>query len=216
MLAAFEKVNKIKFLSIFILTVQYGFTSSITESWSSVGFEKKILNSITLDIEQSLRTKDNISSFKQTFTEASFSYSLHNGLKIFIPVRYAVFNEKIKKRISLGFSYKYNFKPFTLKYRSKFQRSFQKDKIFDPLARNKLAIDYKINKKVKPYLSGEVFHFINSDQYENDERRCSIGLNMSFSKKKKIKVFYTYKIEGINKSNPDKTNVIGLAYTLKL
>ncbi len=195
--------------------MQYGFSSSNTESWTSIGFEKNMFNSITLDFEQSLRMQDNISSFKQTFSEASISYNFFNDLKIFIPVRYAVFQEKIKKRVSIGFSYKYNFKPVTLKYRSKFQRSFQEYKIFNPSLRNKLSIHYKINKKVKPYFSGEVFHSINADQYENDEKRWSIGVNIGILKKKKIKIFYTYKIEGINKSDQDKTNVIGLAYNLK-
>jgi len=195
--------------------MHYGFSSSDTESWTSIGYEKNMFNSITLDFEQSLRTKDNISSFKQTFTEASISYNFFNDVKIFIPFRYAVFQEKIKKRLSIGFSYKYDFKPVALKYRSKLQRSFQEDKIFNPLVRNKLSIHYKINKKVKPYFSGEIFHSINDDQYENDEKRWSIGLNMILSKKKKIKIFYTYKIEGMNKSDQDKTNVIGLSYTLK-
>ena len=74
-----------------------------TESWNSIGFGKKLPHSFKLDFEQSLRLKDNISSFKQTFTEGSISFNIFNGMKVFIPVRYAVFKNKTKKDLVLEY-----------------------------------------------------------------------------------------------------------------
>ena len=57
----------------FILDNSYAVDS---ESWSSMGFGIKLPYSFKLDLEQSLRLKDNSSSFKQTFTETIISYNM--------------------------------------------------------------------------------------------------------------------------------------------
>ena len=187
-----------------------------TESWNSVGFGKKLPYSFKLDFEQSLRLKDNISSFKQTFTEVSISYNIFNGMKVFIPVRYAVFKNKTKKRISFGTSYKYDLRRITFRYRSKIQRTYQSDKIFDPLIRNKLTTESKINKKLKLYFSKEISHFIYHRQFDYDENRFSLGARINLGKKREGKIFYTQKIEGLNKKKQDKTNVLGLSYSFDM
>ena len=184
-----------------------------TESWNSVGFGKKLPYSFKLDFEQSLRLKDNISSFKQTFTEVSISYNIFNGMKVFIPVRYAVFKNKTKKRISFGMSYKYDLKRITFRYRSKLQRTYQIDKIFYPLIRNKLTTESKINKKLKVYFSKEISHFIYHRQFDYDENRFSLGARINLGKKRETKIFYTQKIEGLSNKKQDKTNVFGLSYS---
>ncbi len=187
-----------------------------TESWNSVGFGKKLPYSFKLDFEQSLRLKDNISSFKQTFTEVSISYNIFNGMKVFIPVRYAVFKNKTKKRISFGMSYKYDLRRITFRYRSKLQRTYQIDKIFDPLIRNKITTESKINKKLKLYFSQEISHFMYHRQFDYDEHRISLGARINLGKKREGKIFYTQKIEGLNKKKQDKTNVLGLSYSFDM
>ena len=107
-----------------ILFLQLTYAADDTESWNSIGFETELPYSLKLELEQSLRLEEHISSYKQTFTEASISYDM-NGIKLFIPLRYAIFQDKIKKRISIGGSYKYNFKPISIKYRFKFQRTVE-------------------------------------------------------------------------------------------
>ena len=66
---------------------------------------------------------------------------------IFIPIRYAIFQDKIKERISIGGSYRYNLKPISIKYRAKFQRMYEDSEFSSDLVRNKFSIEYKINKK---------------------------------------------------------------------
>lgn len=200
---------------VFLLFLQGVSAADDTESWSSIGFETKLPYSIGLDLEQGLRVKDQMSSFKQTFTEVSLSYKIFDGLRIFIPIRYAIFEDKTKQRISAGGSYKYDLKPLSFKYRSKFQMTFEEDEPSRELVRNKFSIDYKINKKFKSYISGEVFHLYDLDQYQYDEYRISTGMNVSIKKKRQLKIFYTYKIEDLTKSSTNQINIFGIGYNFK-
>ncbi len=209
----FKYIRKHCVLWLFFIASNQSYAKVDTESWNSIGFGKKLPHSFKLDFEQSLRLKDDISSFKQTFTEGSISYNIFNGMKIFIPVRYAVFKNKTKKRLSFGISYKYNLKRITFRYRSKLQKAYQSDKIFDPLIRNKLTTESKINKKLKLYFSQEISHFIYHRQFEYDENRFSVGARINLGKKRETKIFYTQKIEGLSKKKQDKTNVFGLSYS---
>ena len=187
-----------------------------TESWNSIGFETKLPYSFELEVEQELRLKDQLSSFKQTFTEISISYKIIDGMKIFIPIRYAIFEDKTKERISFGGSYKYNLKPVNIRYRAKFQRVYTDTEFSSDLVRNKFSIEYKINKKIRPYISSEVFHRYNLNQYQYDEYRYSLGINLDLIKKKQIKIFYTYKMEDLTKSKSSQINAFGIAYNIKL
>ena len=173
-----------------------------TESWSSIGFETKLPYSLELELEQGLRLKDQMSSFKQTFTQVSIAYE--------------IFEDKTKQRISAGGSYKYDLKPLSFKYRSKFQMTFEEDEPSRELVRNKFSIDYKINKKFKSYISGEVFHLYDLDQYQYDEYRISTGMNVSIKKKRQLKIFYTYKIEDLTRSSTNQINIFGIGYNFKL
>ncbi len=198
------------------LFIQYSFGIDDTHTWTSIGFEKNLPHSLSLEFEQELRIKDRLSTFSQTISEVSLSYKVIDGLNIGIPYRYAVFDDKIKQRLSLGASYKYNFNPISLKYRTKLQRSFEKEKAHENLIRNKLIIVYKIRKKIEPYCSGELFHKFNKSNNELDEYRVSFGLAVDLPRKSSIKIFYIFKKEDLTKTNPDKINVFGLSYTFKL
>ena len=198
------------------LFIQYSFGIDDTHTWTSIGFEKNLPHSLSLEFEQELRIKDRLSTFSQTISEVSLSYKVIDGLNISIPYRYAVFDDKIKQRLSLGASYKYNFNPISLKYRTKLQRSFEEEKTHEYLIRNKLIIEYKLRKKIEPYCSGELFHKFNKSNNELDEYRVSFGLAVDLPRKSSIKIFYIFKKEDLTKTNPDKINVFGLSYTFKL
>ena len=183
------------------------------ESWTSIGFEKKLPYKLKLEFEQELRFKDQISTFKQTFSDISLSYKVFDGLRIQIPYRYIVYKDKIKQRLSFSGSYKYSFKPVDLKYRTKFQRTYEDKESTDDMIRNKFSIQYKLGKKVEPYISGELFHPYNGEPKQLDEYRISFGLTVDIMKKNSIKIFYIFKKEGLAKSDPYEVNVFGLAYS---
>tara|TARA_Y100001970_G_scaffold230511_1_gene286226 strand:+ start:514 stop:1164 length:651 start_codon:yes stop_codon:yes gene_type:complete len=201
---------------IFILFLRFTYGADDTELWSSIGFETELPYNLKVELEQELRLKDQLSSFKQTFTQVSISYNILDGIKIIFPIRYAIYQNKIKQRLSFGGIYKYNFKTVSYRYRIKFQKIYENSEFSNNLIRNKVSIEYKINKKIKPYISGEIFHLDNLNQYQYDEYRVSFGINLNLPKKKEIKIFYIYKLEDISKSNLEQTNAFGAACNFNL
>lgn len=201
---------------LFILLLQCAFAADDTESWNSIGFEKKLPYSLELEFNQEFRLIDQLSTIKQTISEVSLSYKVLDGVRIFIPLRYAIFEDKVKQRLSFGGSYKYGWNPVSLKYRIKLQRTYENGDFPEDLIRNRITIDYKLNKKIEPYVSGEFFHLYNTGQFQYNENRISFGFNVDLPKKRSVKIFYTRKKEDIDSSKPDQINIFGLAYDTKL
>ena len=144
------------------------------------------------------------------------SYRVFDGLNIKIPYRYAIFDDKVKQRLSFSGSYKYSFKPISLKYRARIQRTNEKEKNAKDLIRNKFTIEYKLDKNTEPYVSSELFHSYNEDPVQFDEYRISFGLTVDIMERSSIKIFYIFKKEKLTKSDPDEIGVFGLAYSFKM
>ena len=201
-------------LLIFCIQSSYGLDDN--QSWTSVGFEKKLPYSFKLQFEQELRLEDQLSTFKQTFSEFSLSYSVFKGFKIEIPFRYMTYKDKTKQRVSFSGSYKYSLKPVSLKYRTKYQTTYEKGEIPEELIRNKFSIMYRLNKKIEPYVSGEFIQLDDVHNYQLDETRFSFGLTYELPRKNSMKIFYILKNENKTKKNPDEIGVFGLSYNFSL
>ena len=127
----------------FFLLLQWSYGADDSESWASIGFETKLPYLLNLEFEQELRLKDQLTTFKQTFSEVSLSYPVFDGFKIQVPFRYISDKDENKQRLSFAGSYKYSFKPVSLKHRTKYQRTYEKGEIPEELIRNKLSINYR-------------------------------------------------------------------------
>ena len=95
---------------------------------NSVSYKIKLPNSLRLDLEQSIRSRGESLLFRQTFSEASLSYELFDNMKIFIPLRYAIFKSKVKTRVSFGGSYKVQFNDLSFRYKARYQLGFEEQK----------------------------------------------------------------------------------------
>lgn len=215
------KLNIVYWLFFFI--VQYSYGADDNQSWTKISFEKKIPYSLKLELAQGLRLKDYISTFNQAFFEVSLSYKDSNGLRINIPYRYTIFEDKIKHRLSFGASYQYSFKPVSLKYRLKYYRLYENGEplgedgvTLGDLIRSKFTIKYKTGKKTNPYISGELFHLLNTNNNPLDEYRASFGIEIDLPRKNSIIFFYIFKKEDITKSNSDEISIFGLSYISKI
>ena len=197
----------------FILSLQFLNGANDFESRNTISFQFKLPHSFRLDCEQSLRLSGQELEFKQTFTELTFSKEIINDLKVFIPIRYAIFFYKVKNRISLGGIYKIAVKSFKFKYKTRFQRTHEKSKNPEDLFRNKFYAHYKLSKKFEPFISCEIFHPANSNDNELNEYRLSLGTDFDLPRKKALKLYYQYKVEDLNKKSADETHIIGLSFS---
>ena len=181
---------------------------------NSVSYKIKLPNSLILDLEQSIRSRGESLLFRQTFSEASLSYELFDNMKIFIPLRYAIFKDKVKTRASFGSSYKIQLNDLSFRYKARYQFGFEKQKDIEQVLRNKLYAYYKVNKRYKPFMSFEIFNPIDSKVESMNEYRVTSGLDIGLRGKKAIKVYFQYKVEDLEKKDTDEMNVIGLSYSL--
>ena len=204
-------LNICLFYSIIIL--QFSFGSNDFESRNAFTFQLKLPYPFKIEFKQGLWLSGQKLSFKQTFTEFDLSYKINNKVNIFIPFRYAIFEDEIKKRLSFGGSYKYNLKTLSFRYKSRFQRVYEQDNKLEETFRNKLSVINKLKKNFELFLSAELFNPHNqNDDNKINEYRISFGANTDFSNNQSIKTYYIFKAEDINKTNPEITNIIGLSY----
>jgi len=217
------KLNIIFYLFCLLITPQYLYSQDESQSWTKITFEKKMPYSFKLEFSQGLRLKEELSVINLAFFEGAISYKTSKGFKIDVPYRYTIFEDKIKHRLSIGASYQHTFKPITLKCRIKYYRLYEDGEsisedgsAFGDLVRNKFTIRYKMNKKITPYISGELFYLYNTDSNPFDEYRTSFGVELDLPGKNSINFFYTLKKEGVSLSNPSEINILGFSYNSKL
>ena len=181
---------------------------------NSVSYKIKLPNSLRLDLEQSIRSRGESLLFRQTFSEASLSYELFDNIKIFIPLRYAIFKNKVKTRASFGGSYKAQLNDFSVRFKTRYQSGFEEQKDTEQVLRNKLYAYYKVSKRYKPFMSYEIFNPIDSKVENMNEYRVTSGLDIGLRGKKSIKIYFQYKVEDLEKKDPDEMNIIGFSYSL--
>ena len=181
---------------------------------NSVSYKIKLPNSLRLDLEQSIRSRGESLLFRQTFSQASLSYELFDNIKIFIPLRYAIFKNKVKTRASFGGSYKAHLNDFSVRFKTRYQLGFEEQKDTEQVLRNKLYAYYKVSKRYKPFMSYEIFNPIDSKVENMNEYRVTSGLDIGLRGKKSIKIYFQYKVEDLEKKDTDKMNIIGFSYSL--
>ena len=181
---------------------------------NSVSYKIKLSNSLGLDLEQSIRSRGEKLLFRQTFSEASLSYKLFDNMKIFIPLRYAIFKDKVKTRASFGGSYKVQSNDLSFRYKARYQFGFEEQKDTKQALRNKLYAYYKMSKRYKPFISYEVFNPIDYKVESMNEYRVTSGLDIGLRGKKAIKIYFQYKVEDLEKKDTDEMNIIGFSYSL--
>ncbi|RZP24652.1 DUF2490 domain-containing protein [bacterium] len=181
---------------------------------NSVSYKIKLPNYLRLDFEQSIRSRGENLLFRQTFSEVSLSYELFDNMKIFIPLRYAIFKDKVKTRASFGGSYKVKVKDLSFRYKTRYQFGVEEQKDSKQVLRNKFYAYYKVNKRYKPFLSYEIFNPIDSKVEIINEYRVTSGLDIGLRGKKSIKIYFQYKVEDLEKKDIDEMNVIGFSYSL--
>ena len=209
-----ESFIKIQWFPFFLLFSRLLFGADDFESRNTISYGFKLPYSLKLDCEQSLRLSGKEQSFKQTFTELTFKYEIIDDLSVIIPIRYAIFDDKVKNRITFGGVYKTGMKPIKIRFKTRFQSTHEKDKDPDELYRNKIYAHYRLNKKFEPFFTYEVFHPANSNDNSLNEYRFSLGTDFDLPRKRSLKLYYQFKVEDLNKKSPDKAHIMGLTLNL--
>lgn len=233
--------RKMPLIVVMILFISFTSTSQTTvevrdlETWSSVGFSKKMGDQVKIRLEQQFRLYDNSSKIDQIFTDFSLRYKTfqykEEGFFYFTGgLRYIADGDKDDRsydhhiRLNGDVGYKHQVKRFSFDYRMRLQTKNELGyaKSEGDYLRNKFrlkaGVDYNIkNWKFDPEVSAEIFR--TSGRYEVNQFekfRITVGTKYSFKKLGQLSLFYRLERELQGVTYPKTTNIIGVKMMFKL
>lgn len=191
--------------------------------WADFQISHKVSDITSIEWENGLRVNENISEFGFYYSEISTKFKLYKGLSLSGNYRFAA-KRKIddsysnRHRFSLDLGYKTSFRQFTLSLRSRVQTEFKnvetkpKGSIPESAWRNKIQIKYSLNKKIKPFVSSEFYiPILNSERFELNKLRSSIGFEYKLNKRNSLEPYYLIDYQ-LNEKNPHRYFVFGISY----
>ena len=187
--------------------------------WLTLGAEKKISQKFSTQLTQCFRLNENYSELGTSFTEIGVKYKLFKKLTITGTYRFAQKRKvndfySLRHRYNIDLGYKFKVKKVSITLRERFQSAYkdvgrrEKWGIPQNYFRSKITLQYNLNKKYTPFVSGEVFYEIK--EYINN-LRFKAGFDYEFNKLSSLNVFYMVDKE-INVKNPWTNYVLGIGY----
>ncbi len=195
--------------------------------WMNVSVEKKIIQSLSISLNQEFRMNENITELGTFFTEIGATYKINKYFRIsanyrFINKRRLDDSYSKRHRYFFDLTIRKKFSPVILSFRTRFQSQYtdvfssEDGKIPACYSRNKLTIKYDDGNNLKPYFYAELFSPLKHPfDVFIDNARFSAGLEYEINRMNTIDVFYIFQKE-YNVNNPETDHVIGLGYYLSL
>jgi hypothetical protein len=195
--------------------------------WTSFSLEAKLTKKVSVNLSEELRFNENISELGTALTETGIAYKPNKNFQISGNYRFTQKhrtddNYNLKHRFYIDVKYEKKVKPFKITFRSRWQDEFSQRGHSDNAGasnfylRNKLNIEWDMNKHFAPYLSTEVFSPVNYPrEYFFDNIRSSAGIEYTLTKNHKIDLYYMVQNE-LNVSNPETDFILGIGYSFKL
>jgi hypothetical protein len=213
---------------IYILLISGSISAQVNDAglWLTVSAEKKLTQAFSVKLSEELRFNENVSELGTYFTEAGLTYKIRPSIGITAAFRYI--NKRnlddsytSRYRYLIDADYKFDFRKITIGIKGRFQSQFS-DELFitaDQLlpvnyARGKLTLKYNLEKRYKPFITGEVFYQLNNPEgNEIDNLRFSAGFDYELNKYSSLKLYYMYQQE-INVNKPRTDYISGIGYEL--
>ncbi len=188
--------------------------------WTGATVTKKI-KKLELSFSEEIRFDENISHIDKIFTEIGGEYKLMKGLYGAINYRFSKDNDyenrgyDIQHRIDIGLTYKRKLDKFRFSLRSKYQTASAPPYENNPTyLRNKLVVQYDLDKPYTPFVYYEFFYQFNDEKVIN-RTRLSLGGKYKLNKKSSLKMFYIYENK-FNIKNLKHNHIWGVSYSFDL
>jgi len=204
--------------SILTVVSQEAFSQSTDkELWTGAGIRYDINRRFRMDIEQECRWKDQMGTFKFTYTEVGIRWRINRMFSIrgkyrylFVPDDYDGGKFYLDGNVDLS---KKRF-PLSISYRLRYERGneFVVSKMENWL-RNQFEINWNMSKIADPYLGWENFRRLDGIN-EARANRYSFGSDWRLSKIISLSSFYIFEDE-FNVKKPLDRHIIGLRLTYR-
>ncbi len=186
------------------------------EYWTSLKAEKKLHKGLEFSLEQEFRFDRDGTSLKNQQTSVGLEYEINKHFKFSLNFRYKTKRKDTENQLYAAAYYSKNIWELELNYRLKYQKKFpRKDPEIDRI-RNRLELKLEKSKKIRPYISAELFYhafYEKGDRF--DEARYIMGLEWNLNKDNKVDLYFMIYNE-FNIKKPYTANAIGMNYSVEL
>lgn len=208
------------FPMLFLLAFQQGMgqdtgpTPAEWEGWAGTELRVKLNKRFRFETEHQLRMENNFSQKKIHFHEFSLRWRLSKYFYLkptYRMVRTPVLNED-RHRLSLDLYARYKKKklPVSFSYRLRLQHEWlMKKPIAEGGLRNRLAIQYEVNKWLDTQLSYELFSHLGLESLAFRQQRLMLRANWQVSKGVEVQTFYGFEKQ-MNRKTNDLTHIVGI------
>ena len=204
-------------LLIGLLTVVSGAEEgSDVEFWQSVGIDFKPAKGLKIYLEKQLRYENKFTDMESDLSEIGLRYRLNKLLDLRVNYRFEYRPNSNQKRNRLDANLYLNFgwKAFKISNRCRIQKEYieKLDNEDSELEfRNRLRLIFSKNKKIRPYLGGEIFFGLGEDGDDRNKLRLTAGTEWRVKKRVTLTLFYHYQkfLESINSK---QSHILGLKF----
>jgi hypothetical protein len=126
-----------------------------------------------------------------------------------------IYSDKTGQRVGLTGRYKLTTGKVSHQYRAKLQQEIIEGDKTENNLRHKYTVRYRRKRGLSPYLALEVFYLLGDTTPEMYKYRSTFGVRKKITKTSEAKLYYRFQQE-VNKSNPDRTNILGFEYEISL
>ena len=207
----------------FIVTLLFIYFSSLVfarvddnELWVSFGLEKDLSKKTVLEFEQQVRFKDDLTSFKKTFSEIVLLYKITKNIRYSGGYRVIAFTDRVATRLSVNGYYKNSIGLSSYTFRLRVQREIDPtENLPENHIRSRLMVRYPLKRMFRPYLSGEIFYRLEKQDNRWVKHRLTVGVRTKLKRIVSAKLFYRLQKE-INVSNPESVSIWGIGLSRSL
>lgn len=191
------------------------------EVWTGASINQRITKNLSGSFEEQLRLNDNVSAVKNLFSEIGLAYIWNKYVKITGNYRFS--NRTLQNgNIAFGHRFhgdirlRYKAKPVIFYLRTRAQtesKTTRNGAVRDYYNRNKLQIKLDLDRRVRPYISSEVYFDINLGDF--NKVRYTTGLDFDLKNRMEVTVFYRLQRE-FNMENPTYSYIFGVGYSYRI
>ncbi len=224
----------LRFLIFAILVItgsQLSAQHSDLGNWNTLSFNKDINKKLTLNLDQELRFRNNLTRLNLLYTNVGFTYKINKNIRVAGVYRFiAKYKDDdlwgYRHRLYADLILKHRPGRFAFVYRSRMQwewrgagYSNEYGRVPEIYWRNLFKASYKLNDIVSPYLGTELRVQLQNPRipYHNgfDRTRFMGGIDIQLNKISTLGIYYLLQKEW-NVIDPETLNIIGLEYSISI
>ncbi|MGL5889019.1 MAG: DUF2490 domain-containing protein [Bacteroidia bacterium] len=200
-------------------------------NWNTFSFNKGLGKKLTLNFDQELRFRDNLTRINLVYTNIGTTYKINKSIRVAGVYRFIAKQKEddlwgYRHRLYADLILKHRPGRFAFVYRSRMQwewrgagYSSQYGRVPEIYWRHLFKASYKLNDLVSPYLGTEIRFQLQNPRipYHNgfDRTRFMGGVDIQLNKTSTLGIYYLLQKEW-NVIDPETLNIIGLEYSISI